>query len=261
MIVIYTFVRYPDNNTLFPGIQLFIESGGTGETMTYTERKRIEWLAVNLPLLFLEAYLAWSKTFAKGETFQISHLRRYSHYANSLVFITTLILCSFCVLDIIRHRERDRYPIRLMRYMAASASTTTFIVCVFLLFPMSHFDFSLLLEGSNLLEYIICPVLTYISFTRLGEYTAFGWKETVIATVPAFIYHILIIILNLTGKITGPYSFQTAALQSPGEIVFWFILVTAGSYVVSNALLGSAKVQYEKRELKMKMAASHQNCN
>ncbi len=225
------------------------DKGETEAAVTYSNRKKTAWLIVNFLLLVFEIYLGYAGAIRSGTGFQLSHLQRYSHYANSCLFITTLFLFINCIYDLIRHKERSKYPIRLFRYMAVSASMVEFMVVVFLLFPMGEFKTDIFFSENNFLEYIVCPLLAYISFAYLGEYTTFGRKEAVIATIPAFIYHTVILILNLRGIITGPYAFQRAREQGQLEIIFWYIVIVGGSYAVSCSLLILSKMHSDRSRI------------
>lgn len=201
------------------------------------DSKKIHWLAVNLVLVLCESYLCYVLMFRRGTGFDLAYLLEYPNYANFSLFLSSWILIAGCIAELCGTKARAYYGFRLFRYMAVTASSLTFVVAVLIAFPMTGFDFIPYFESVNLLECIICPVLAYFSFTYLGDYSDFGKRETLLATLPGVLYNAVIVILNGVGVLDGPYSFQKADEQGIGTTLFWTALVVGGTFIIATVLL------------------------
>lgn len=203
--------------------------------MTEDRRKKVRWLCVNLGLVLCESWLCFTLLFRSGKGFDPGYLLRYPDWANFCLFLSSWILVAACIAELRSGREKSFYAFRLFRYMTVTASSVTAIVAVLVFLPFNGFDFRPYLESVNLLECIVCPSLAYFSFTRFGDYSDFGKRETVFVTVCGLLYNALIVILNRTGVIEGPYSFQKT--DDIGTTVFWSAVIIIGTFIVASAIL------------------------
>ncbi len=200
-------------------------------------QRKLSWLLINLVLVVLEGYLSYAVFFRRGDGPDFSRFQYFAHYTSFCIFLSSFLLVAGCLVELMTSKRRDYYLFKLFRYASVSASTTLFILIVFLFLPLEKFNIVKYYSSEKLLECILCPLIAYVSFTRFGSYKGFGKKEAMAATAPVVIYHTVIVILNAKGVITGPYPIQSVRSMSTAAVIFWFIAIASVTYIVSYSLL------------------------
>ena len=212
------------------------------------ERKHrlLSALSVNIILVLLEANMAYHLLFHYGVSFDFSILRYYHHYSNLFILISSVILV-FSIINELRGRtQNSSYGVRLFRFMAVTSELLTAAVVVFIRIPMNNFTDvgELLLDRTNFLELILCPVLSYVSFRLFNEYSAFTRKEALLASVPTAVYSVVMVVLNYYNIIRGPYIFLLVHEQPLWVSVLVFSLIIFLTYVIAGTLSIISKREY-----------------
>ncbi len=129
--------------------------------------------------------------------------------------------------------------VQLLKYSSTLSVFITFLVVVFVLYPMYNFNFQFLfLDGPNLYMHVLCPVLALISFIFFdSNEIENSLKNNLRSLYFTIIYAIILISLNILNVVSGPYPFLKVNQQSPLMSVFWIVLILGGALILSKVLL------------------------
>ena len=129
--------------------------------------------------------------------------------------------------------------VQLLKYSSTLSVFITFLVVVFVLYPMYNFNFQFLfLDGPNLYMHVLCPVLALISFIFFdSNEIENSLKNNLRSLYFTIIYAIILISLNILNVVSGPYPFLKVNQQSPLMSVFWIVLILGGALIFSKVLL------------------------
>ncbi len=129
--------------------------------------------------------------------------------------------------------------VQLLKYSSTLSVFITFLVVVFVLYPMYNFNFQFLfLDGPNLYMHVLCPLLAVISFIFFdSNEIENSLKNNLRSLYFTIIYAIILISLNILNVVSGPYPFLKVNQQSPLMSLFWIVLILGGALILSKALL------------------------
>ncbi len=124
----------------------------------------------------------------------------------------------------------------LLKYIATSLISVTFVVAMTVLVPMAApagkaAMLHMACGGANLYHHLLCPVLAISSFLFLEPGKQLGIRENIFAAVPTLCYAIVTVLLNAFYVIHGPYPFLYVHEQSVGMSVMWFIVILSAGYL------------------------------
>ena len=129
--------------------------------------------------------------------------------------------------------------VQLLKYSSTLSVFITFLVVVFVLYPMYDFNFQFMfLNGPNLYMHVLCPLLAVISFIFFdSNEIENSLKNNLRSLYFTIIYAIILISLNILNVVSGPYPFLKVNQQSPLMSVFWIVLILGGALILSKVLL------------------------
>ena len=129
--------------------------------------------------------------------------------------------------------------VQLIKYSSTLSVFITFLVVVFVLYPMYDFNFQFMfLDGPNLYMHVLCPLLAVISFIFFdSNEIENSLKNNLRSLYFTIIYAIILISLNILNVVSGPYPFLKVNQQSPLMSVFWIVLMMGGALILSKVLL------------------------
>ena len=129
--------------------------------------------------------------------------------------------------------------VQLLKYSSTLSVFITFLVVVFVLYPMYDFNFQFMfLDGPNLYMHVLCPLLAVISFIFFDSNAIENsLKNNLRSLYFTIIYAIILISLNILNVVSGPYPFLKVNQQSPLMSVFWIVLILGGALILSKVLL------------------------
>lgn len=129
--------------------------------------------------------------------------------------------------------------VQLLKYSSTLSVFITFLVVVFVLYPMYDFNFQFMfLDGPNLYMHVLCPLLAGISFIFFdSNEIENSLKNNLRSLYFTIIYAIILISLNILNVVSGPYPFLKVNQQSPLMSLFWIVLILGGALILSKALL------------------------
>ena len=108
------------------------------------------------------------------------------------------------------------------RYTGTCMLVMTFLVTVCILIPMGAGFRNMMLRDSGLFHHTLCPVLGTLSYVLLEPHAS-PWAVPVVLT---FAYGMVMLLLNGTGRVDGPYPFFRVKHQSVLATVAWMAALT-----------------------------------
>ena len=145
--------------------------------------------------------------------------------------------------------KENRIPrwLQIYKYMTTICLTVTFLVVIFILGPMYKFDYEFLLFSKELFLYhVVCPILAFITFTKYDDIKPLTIVDNFIGLTISFVYSVVMIILNLLNKVTGPYPFLKVKEQTISISIAWGICMFSISYMIALFLRYLVKKNYDK---------------
>ena len=202
----------------------------------YTPQKKRLQLSflINLIIVIMEIItLAMS-----ASNYGFTLFRFYTEDSN----IFALIACSLCAYYSLKclkgHSSAIPLWVKTAKYMATCCLTVTFVVVVCVLAPTAGPGGyqMMLLQGSMLLHHFLGPVLAFISFVFLEKEPLLPKKYSFYALIPTLIYAVIILILNISHLIVGPYPFLHVYEQPVYITILWCIIIIGGAYIFTILL-------------------------
>ncbi len=129
--------------------------------------------------------------------------------------------------------------VQLAKYSSTVSVLITFLIVLFVLYPMSNFNFQFLfLSGPNLLMHVICPIIASISFLFFEENSLENTlKNNLRALYFTIIYALILISLNILKIVVGPYPFFKIYEQPFFASVLWILGIFIGALILSRLLM------------------------
>ena len=183
--------------------------------------KRKIALILNIIIVILEL-IGFSYTIFKEHYIAIEY---YTNDSNLIALISSILF-------IVLYRKKKEF-VKDLRLLSTTLLSLTFLVVVFILFPMYNFNYKLLMfTNTFLILHTLCPIISLISYVFFEE----GSKKKNIGVIFTMIYATILIILNILSIVKGPYPFLEVKNQSPIMTVIWGLVIIGGSYLIGLIL-------------------------
>lgn len=132
--------------------------------------------------------------------------------------------------------------VSLLRYMATACLTLTFFVVFYLASTAGDTYFEGLLmfftNGSMLFYHLLCPIISFISFTFFEGDRRLNKKKTIyLAMIPTVVYAIILIILNASNVVEGPYPFLMVNKNPVYISLIWVVVILGLNYLFARFIL------------------------
>ena len=165
----------------------------------------------------------------------------YTEDSNILSGISSLLLVIFLIVK----KDLRRIPdwVYVFRYIGTCCLTVTFIVVVTILIPSDNINYlegvkRFLFQGSMLFHHLLCPIISFISFTLFEGNKKLNKKKTIwYALIPTFIYGVIFIMLNIFRIVDGPYPFLRVYKQPWYMSIMWIFIIYIGNYYIAKLIL------------------------
>jgi len=158
----------------------------------------------------------------------------------SAVYILQAVWCQ-------THKNREcSHLVTTLRYLSTGCLTLTFLIVVLVFVPMAapYGGVSdLLFKDVNLFHHLLCPVLSFVSFCFLEDGVPLSRRQNGLALIPTAIYAVVLVTLNLTRTVRGPYPFLLVYEQPVWASVMWAAVILCAAYAV---YYGIRKIQGRK---------------
>ncbi|MBP5670567.1 MAG: hypothetical protein J6X14_09730 [Lachnospiraceae bacterium] len=164
---------------------------------------------LNFVIVLLEAS-AFSKYLSKkNPELRWGGLIYYTQLSNVIARLSSLLLVIF----------GQKHLVEVIRYLRVSMLAMTFFVIICILIPMGGGVKRLLFSGSSLCHHLICPVLSVLSYLFAEDRASLGWIW--LPAVVTLAYGLIMVGLNVKGKVDGPYPFFQVKRQGVKATVLW----------------------------------------
>lgn len=125
----------------------------------------------------------------------------------------------------------------LLRYYATCMLALTFIIVIAVLLPMVlsvGMDPAMLFtEDTAMIHHVINPALSFISFVFLEDNSLLTKAQPFFMLCITTGYGIILIILNLTYVVDGPYPFLQVYNMPVWMTILWFVGIGTGTYFIN----------------------------
>lgn len=162
----------------------------------------------------------------------------YTQDSNFLALVSCLLFEPFAALYLVRGRPIPIW-VWTLRYIAACCLTLTLLVVLFVLIPMAGAVsiVPMLFESNMLYHHLLCPLLFLLSFIFLEDSPVAPNKSIWLAILPTLVYATILIVLNITGAVYGPYPFLHVYEQSVWTSALWLTVIVGGALLIAWLLL------------------------
>ncbi len=148
---------------------------------------------------------------------------------------SNIIALLAAVVYLVCRKQCTRFSV-VMRYTATCALTLTMLVVLFVLMPMhvkSGTALSYIVGWDSTFVHVLCPVASFISFVVFEDNTELKAGDMKFPIGYTIIYGVILIILNITGRVYGPYNFLRVYEQPVWASVLWTIVIFGAAALIS----------------------------
>ena len=156
----------------------------------------------------------------------------YTQLSNYFLLAATMVHLYFLL-----KKEPVPKTVNRLKYIATCTTTLTFVVVAVLL-PMYRRPYITFLNGANLFQHTLCPIL---GFATLPFMDPVEKRDSRLALIPTGIYMLVMIPLNYFRVLEGPYPFLKVHNQPWYMSILWFFassLVAFGIAVLLRKVCG-----------------------
>ena len=169
--------------------------------------KSLADLTLNLIIICAEA-CSLIGVFAR---YGVKSLAYYTNLSNFLAFIASSV-CSVCLVKMLFFGGKlPSFAVKL-KFFAVTSLAVTVGVVAFALLPVLLCSSGGITNGgvkitvSSVFLHFVCPLLAFVSFVAF-ERTKLSFSLVVFAALPTLFYGLVMLFLNFSGIIVGPYPF------------------------------------------------------
>ena len=157
---------------------------------------------------------------------------------NSNYFLLAVTLAHLCFL---LKKQPVPKSVNRLKYIATCTTTVTFVVAVAVLLPMYKRPYITFLNGANLFQHTLCPILGVATLPLMDPVEK---RDSILALIPTGLYALVMVPLNYFRVFDGPYPFLRVHNQPWYMSVLWLLaifLVAFGIAVILRKVCGKAK--------------------
>ena len=128
-----------------------------------------------------------------------------------------------------------------LKYIATCTTTVTFVVAVAVLLPMYKRPYITFLNGANLFQHTLCPILGVAALPLMDPVEK---RDSILALIPTGLYALVMVPLNYFRVFDGPYPFLRVHNQPWYMSVLWLLaifLVAFGIAVILRKVCSKVK--------------------
>lgn len=195
------------------------------------KKRQIASLVLNILIVVLEIIGLRLSTRTHGK----SLFQFYTEDSNIFALIACGVYAVYVAINLKNKTSVLPRWVQALKYTAVCCLMVTFIVVLFVLAPMEGASGykTMLLYGSMLYHHLLCPVLALLSFLLLETDPPLTRKHTYIALIPTLVYAAVVLTLNITKTMVGPYPFLHVYEQSAVMSAVWCAVILGGAYLLA----------------------------
>lgn len=174
----------------------------------------------------------------------------YTQDSNYLAMTVGIIFALFALRQLLYSKPVPHW-VYVLRYISACCLALTFTVVLAVLVPMSGPAalVPMFTGGSMLYHHLLCPVMSVVSFVFFERDAHIESRETVWALLPTFIYAAVLVALNFTRTVYGPYPFLHVYEQPIWMSAVWAVVIIGINYLSARLLMHAGK-KMRSRDIK-----------
>ena len=155
----------------------------------------------------------------------------YTQDSNMFALIIGIIYLYYLV-----NNKKITHSIAVLRLMSVLGLSVTFLVVLFILLPMTSFNFMFMFGGASFFLHLACPVLLFIIYMKYDKKVELSNKEVLLSLLFTIIYSIILISLNILKVVEGPYPFLMVYKQGVIMSIVWYLLIVGGAFLLAKLL-------------------------
>lgn len=172
------------------------------------------------------------------ESFTTSGFMMFQYYtldSNLFLLVASTILAIY---EIISLKKNTPVPntVKFVKFMATCTVTLTFLVVLFILVPTLGGFAPMFFDKCVFWHHLVCPIMAIVTLLTCDEKVDEVKNATFRAFIPTLVYGVIVIILNFTKTLHGPYPFLYVYEQPIYMSFIWAIIVFGGAYGICALL-------------------------
>ena len=120
-----------------------------------------------------------------------------------------------------------------LKYIATCTTTVTFVVAVAVLLPMYKRPYITFLNGANLFQHTLCPILGVATLPLMDPVEK---RDSILALIPTGLYALVMVPLNYFRVFDGPYPFLRVHNQPWYMSILWLVAISLLAFGIAVLL-------------------------
>ena len=150
---------------------------------------------------------------------------------------------------IVLAKKEPNFLCLALRYVSTACLVLTFVATSYVATTTGENYLDSFIKGSHLFNNLLCPIVSFISFTMFEGDRRLNKKKTIwYALIPTVIYGIIMLVCNVSNTFTGPYPFMMINDNPVYITVIVFVVTIILNYVIGRFLLLSNQKHAPRRK-------------
>ena len=152
----------------------------------------------------------------------------YTQLSNYFLLAATMAHLYFLL-----KKEPVPKAVNRLKYIATCTTTLTFVVVVAVLLPMYKRPYITFLNGANLFQHTLCPILGFVTLPFMNPVEK---RDSRLAMIPTGIYMLVMVPLNYFRVVEGPYPFLKVHNKPWYMSILWFFAISLVAFGIAVLL-------------------------
>lgn len=150
---------------------------------------------------------------------------------------------------IVLAKKEPNFLCLALRYVSTACLVLTFVATSYVATTTGENYLDSFIKGSHLFNNLLCPIVSFISFTMFEGDRRLNKKKTIwYALIPTVIYGVIMLVCNVSNTFTGPYPFMMINDNPVYITVIVFVVTIILNYVIGRFLLLSNQKHAPRRK-------------
>ena len=182
-----------------------------------------------------------------GLYFSIVDKNAFLYYSDNVGMFA--LSSSIIYVIIVLAKKEPNFLCLALRYVSTACLVLTLVGTFYVATTTGENYLDSFIKGSHLFNNLLCPIVSFISFTMFEGDRRLNKKKTIwYALIPTVIYGIIMLVCNVSNTFTGPYSFMMINDNPVYVTVVVFIVTIILNYVIGRFLLLSNQKHAPRRK-------------
>ncbi|SFK84857.1 hypothetical protein SAMN05216390_10412 [Lachnospiraceae bacterium KH1T2] len=155
---------------------------------------------------------------------------------------SNIIALLSAVVYLICRNQNSRFAV-ILRYVATCALSLTMLIVFLVLMPThikSGTALSYIVGWDSTFVHVLCPVASFISFMFYEKNDLLKSEDVRFPVGYTIIYGVIIVMLNIVGKVYGPYNFLRIYDQPVWMSIFWTVFIFGIAIFIARMIQSKA---------------------